>query len=115
MHEYAILQSLLDRVRVEAARVGATSVRRLHLRVGEQSGVEMDLLRTAWDVLGRQGLCAEAEMDVTAVPAVWVCPTCDTEIPRGAVLRCASCRTPARMRSGDEIILERLEMEVPDV
>jgi hypothetical protein len=29
------------------------------------------------------------------------------------VLRCASCAVPARLVSGDEILLEQIEMEVP--
>jgi len=49
------------------------------------------------------------------VPAVWRCSRCDQPIAAGAVLRCPSCGRPARLASGDGIILERIEMEVPDV
>jgi hypothetical protein len=37
----------------------------------------------------------------------------DRVIPPGSVLRC--CDSPARLAAGDDILLERIEMEVPDV
>ena len=36
-------------------------------------------------------------------------------VARGAILRCDTCGHPARLTHGDEIILERIEMEAPDV
>ena len=33
--------------------------------------------------------------------------------PAGAVLRCPECECPAQLESGDELVLERLELEVP--
>ena len=48
MHEYSIVAALLDRVDREARAHGAERVQRLHLRIGELSGVEVELLRTAW-------------------------------------------------------------------
>jgi len=40
---------------------------------------------------------------------------CDQLIARGAVLQCSTCARPARLVDGGEIILERIELEVPDV
>jgi len=45
----------------------------------------------------------------------WGCPACDTELAAGSALRCGDCGGPARLTAGDEIVLERIEMEVPDV
>ena len=47
--------------------------------------------------------------------AVWACPRCQVPIERGAPLRCTGCAVPARLIEGDELVLERIEMEVPDV
>jgi Zn finger protein HypA/HybF involved in hydrogenase expression len=48
---------------------------------------------------------------------VWDADTVRVEapltVPAGAVLRCAACGAPARLVSGDEIVLEQIEMEVP--
>ena len=115
MHEYSIIAALVDRVRREVdARPGAVA-RKLHVRIGELSGVEPDLLRTAFATLRARSACAEAELALAQVPAVWRCIGCDLPIATGAVLRCPICGRPARLASGDDIILERIEMEVPDV
>lgn len=114
MHEYSIVRALLDQVEVQARDHGATAVHRLRVRIGEMSGVERDLLVSAYELARAGGLCAEAELEVVAVPARWECTGCGGGIPRGAKLVCAACGGGARLAEGEEILLERIEMEVPD-
>lgn len=115
MHEYSIVGSLIDRVEAEARARGATAVTALSVRIGELSGVETDLLTTAYDTFRERTICDGAALSVTRVPARWACPRCDRTIERGAVLRCGACEEPARLVEGDEIFLDRIEMEIPDV
>ena len=115
MHEYSIVQSLLDRVEREAAAHGATAVHLLRLQIGEMSGVEVPLLRSAYETFTDRSICAQAELEIVPVPVRWGCPGCEHEVPAGAALRCGVCGGPARLVAGDEIVLERIEMEVPDV
>ena len=115
MHEYAIVQALLERVEAETSGRGACSVRHLHVSIGEVSGVEIDLLRTAYGVFRDRTLCQDAELSIVPVPARWECPSCRTPLTRGAILRCPDCAIPARLAAGDEIVLDRIEMEVIDV
>jgi hydrogenase nickel incorporation protein HypA/HybF len=115
VHEYSIVQSLLDRVEREAAARGATVVHRLWLKIGELSGVETPLLRSAYETFTDRSICANAELEIVPVAVQWGCPSCDTEVPPGGALRCGVCDGPARLIAGDEIVLERIEMEVPDV
>ena len=115
MHEYSIVAALVDRVQREVAGRPGAIARKLRVRIGEQSGVELDLLRTAYTTFRARSACAEAELELVQVPAIWRCLRCDLSIPAGALLRCPSCGHPARLTSGDDIILERIEMEVPDV
>ena len=111
MHEYSIIQSLLTRVEQEAQKHGAASVQRIELRIGEQSGVEMDLLTTAFETFRHGSICANAELTVTPVAAIWRCPECKHELGQGDILLCSACRLPAQLVAGDEIILDRIEME----
>ena len=113
MHEYSIVEALLARVDAEARARGATAVHRLTVRIGELSGVEIDLLASAFATFRDRTICAHADLDVMAVAAVWTCPTCGGQIERGSMLRCADCGVPARLSQGDEILLDRIEMEVP--
>lgn len=115
MHEYSIVQSLLDRVEEVAQTRGATSVHKLQVRIGELSGVEVPLLESAFDLFRKGSLCQDAELEVQSVTACWACPRCGKAVPRGQFLRCPDCGLPARLQAGDEIILDRIEMEVPDV
>ncbi|MCB1056387.1 MAG: hydrogenase maturation nickel metallochaperone HypA [Acidobacteria bacterium] len=115
MHEYSIIQSLLDRAEGVATEHGATGIHRLKVRIGELSGVEIPLLASAFEVFRKGSLCSAADLEIEAVPARWVCPRCGRTFHRGEFLRCGECGVPARLEEGDEIILARVEMEVPDV
>ena len=113
MHEYSIVASLVDRVQREVdARPGAR-VRKLHVRIGECAGVEIELLRTAWETFREHTPCDCAELAIDRVAAVWGCPKCGRAIQ--PPVRCETCARGAQLRAGDEIILDRIEMEVSDV
>jgi hydrogenase nickel incorporation protein HypA/HybF len=113
VHEYSIVRALMDRVAGEARARGATAVHRLSIRIGELSGVEPTLLTTAYETFRARTICERAELAVQIVDARWECPRCGHEIARGSRLACAACALPARLVEGDEIMLDRIEMEVP--
>jgi hydrogenase nickel incorporation protein HypA/HybF len=113
MHEYSVVQALLDRVAAEARRQGAASVHRLTVSVGELAGVETTLLAAAYDTFRCGTVCAGAPLEIRTVKARWECPSCRKVMPRGAVLSCAACGRGARLAAGDEIVLETVELEVP--
>lgn len=113
MHEYSIVQALMRRVESEARARNATSVGRIRVALGELSGVDPELLSKAYEVFRERTLCHAAGMEIRTVPARWVCPSCGLALMQGEILRCPSCQTPARLASGDEIVLEQIEMEVP--
>jgi hydrogenase nickel incorporation protein HypA/HybF len=113
VHEYSIVQALVERVAAEARARRATAVHRLSVRIGELSGVEVNLLATAYDTFRERTICAHAALDVLVVPARWECPKCGRAIGRGNLLQCPACVAPARLAEGDEIMLDRIEMEVP--
>jgi hydrogenase nickel incorporation protein HypA/HybF len=112
MHEYSLVSAMVERVEQEARARRAVAVSRLAVRIGALSGVEPELLASAF-TLCRQGILAGAELDILRSEAAWACPSCGAMIPSGEVLRCSACGTPAKLVSGDEILLERIEMEVP--
>jgi len=112
MHEYSIVQSLIDQVEAVAAKNGGGAVHHIYVELGDLAGVDSDLLQTAYDLFRAGTTCAGVPLTIERVPARWECPRCDLSLTLGAVLRCSSCDEPARLAVGDEILLRRIEMEV---
>jgi len=111
MHEYSIASSLLAMAEEQVAKHGADRVVALGVRVGELSGVEVDLLETAWSLVRERSRCEGVDLTITRVEARWLCTHCDAPIARGGLLVCPSCGAKARLASGDELVLDRIEME----
>ena len=114
MHEYSIVQSLVDSV---AAAVGSRDavVRRIEVLIGDVSGVDTTLLATAFEVFREGTICEGAVLTIDRVPRRWECSRCGGEVVPGGFLRCPDCNAPARLAAGDEIVLQRIELEVADV
>jgi hydrogenase nickel incorporation protein HypA/HybF len=112
MHEYSIASSLLRMAEEHARKHAASRVVALQLRVGELAGVEVDLLQTAWSLVRERSLCEDAPIEISPVAACWTCTGCDTLLPRGGLLVCQSCGGRVRLSAGDELVLDRIEMEV---
>jgi hydrogenase nickel incorporation protein HypA/HybF len=115
MHEYSLVRSLLDRVAVEARARQAVGVRRLSLRVGELAGVNVELLHAAYDLCRPGTMCAGASLDIATVPARWACSACGNGLPDDGPRRCPRCGGAGRLVTGDDLVLERIELEVSDV
>jgi len=114
MHEYSLIQALMKRVEEEVRARQALKVHSLALRVGELSGVDPDLLAGAYEIARAGTPCAAADLKVTRVPALWLCPNCRRVLPPGAVLRCPGCQVAAELSEGaDALTLDSIEMEVP--
>jgi hydrogenase nickel insertion protein HypA len=112
VHEYSIVQALVDRVTIEARAHHAASVHRLSIRVGEASGVDVELLTTAYATFRERTICEGADLVVVRVPVRWECLACQADVPTEGVLQCPRCGAPPRLAAGDELILDRIEMEV---
>ena len=113
MHEYSLAQALVERVEREARARGATAVRGVTVRIGPLSGVEPDLLLTAYGHLRVGTLCAGAELGLAGEDVVWRCEICGVVLVPGSALCCPDCGLPARLAGGDALVLERVELEVP--
>lgn len=113
MHEYSIVQAMFDQIEAQARERHAIAVKRVFVRIGRAAGVDVPLLKTAYDTFRVKTICEDAPLDVDEVPERWTCPSGHGDIRPGRPLRCDTCGRPARMASGDEIVLERLELEVP--
>ena len=113
MHELSVCLSLLEQVQAIAAERGASEITRIELKVGPLSGVESELLRNAWPIASAGTLAVDAEFIIDEAAIVVRCNSCDAETPAQTNrLVCGDCgdfRTT--VISGDEMILQRVELE----
>lgn len=112
MHEYSIVQSLVNEVEAVARQHQGATIHHVFIDIGELAGVDCGLLETAYDTFRFGTICATAPLTIARIAAKWQCPICLIAIARGEVLRCPVCNEPAKMASGDEIVLKRVELEV---
>ncbi len=112
MHELSICLSLLQQLETIAAERNASAVERVFLKIGPLSGIEPQLLRRAYPLAMAGTVAENAELVIETADVVVTCTQCGSEskvLPNR--LLCAACgdfRT--RIISGDEMILQRLEL-----
>jgi hydrogenase nickel insertion protein HypA len=112
MHEYSVIQALVDSVETHAAAHAGAAVKSLRVSIGELAGVDATLLASAYEVFRGGTICADALLEIVPVQARWSCSKCGVDIARGERLRCESCGGEAKLACGDEILLDRIELEV---
>jgi hydrogenase nickel incorporation protein HypA/HybF len=114
MHEYSIVQTLIEQCEIQARQHGASRILSLEVKVGVLSGVEPQLLETAFETFRQQSpLCGEAQMTLQIQPVEVFCRACG----RHSVLQqhhyvCPQCASQAiDITDGDGLFLMQLEME----
>jgi hydrogenase nickel incorporation protein HypA/HybF len=112
MHELAICQSLIGAVEKAAAGQGGGDVTAIQIAVGPLSNVEPALLKRAFSLAREGTIASKAQLQIEVMPVrVW-CEACQLESPASANrLVCDSCGGwRVELRSGDELLLKRIEM-----
>jgi hydrogenase nickel incorporation protein HypA/HybF len=114
MHELSVALSIIDIAAVEADRLGARSVRAVHLRVGPLAGVACEALLSAFEVAREGTRLAAARLQIDAVPMVIHCSACNCDVAIAALNHCRCPRCGAlggQIVSGRELEITALEIE----
>jgi len=113
MHEYSIVQSLIDLAEENAKQNNAKKVTKLEIKVGVLSGVEIPLLETAFNTFKEDTICADAEFIVISQPIVVKCRECNKESTlEKNEYTCPSCKSQnLEVLDGEEMYLMSLELE----
>jgi len=116
MHELSVCLSLLDQVERIAREQGADRVERILLRIGPLSGVEAPLLANAYPLAAAGTIAEHATLDIEPAAIRVRCNRCgaetDAEPNRLLCGQCGDWHT--RLISGDEMLLAKVELRVPD-
>lgn len=116
MHEASLVRSLLSQVDALVREHQAEGVERIELEVGPLSGVEPDLLQSAFDQLRGEFQCDAATFDVRLVPLTAECPACGDRFELVEfVFRCPrGCASNVRVVQGEGCVLKRVALRMPE-
>lgn len=117
MHERSLVRALLRQVQQVVDEHLAGRVVSIHVRIGEFSGVEPDLLASAYDDLVSHSPLRGAVLEMQRVPLEGICDCC------GSVFcierfnfQCSQCGSPkVQIRGGEEMLLDSVTMEEAEV
>lgn len=113
MHEYSIVQSLINTCEDNVRANNAKKVTKLVIKIGVMSGVEPDLLQTAFDTFKEETICDGAEFIINIQPIVIKCNSCleESTIER-TEYKCPKCQsTDLDVLDGEDMYLMQLELE----
>jgi len=114
MHEFSIVESLIEQVQQEVTRSGHDGrVVRLDISVGRLSGVNVDSIRFAFELLAPDTLLADADLQIAEPKAVCRCKACEakTKIDELVVV-CPVCGSgEITLEGGQDLLLDSIELK----
>jgi hydrogenase nickel incorporation protein HypA/HybF len=113
MHEFSLARALWDQVERVRRQHGAARVLSIRVGVGEMSGVEPELLHSAFRVLLESGHAGGADLELERVPLEARCDGCGAEFPvRRFHFACPECGGPrVTVLRGEHLVLQQLTLE----
>ena len=113
MHEYSIVQALLEQCEDYAKANDSTKVTKVVTKIGKLSGVEPHLLQIAFETFKEKTVCDEAEFIMNLQDLKLSCNVCQKESEQSEVrYQCVHCQsTDVSVIDGEEMYLMTLEME----
>lgn len=116
MHELSVAQALVEQVEDLARQHGAKGVHLIRVRVGPLAGIVGDLLATAFPLAAAGSIAEPAQLELVAAGIRVRCRSCGAETEAQANrLLCGACGDwQTQVVSGDELILETVELDIPE-
>ena len=85
MHEHSLVRALLRQVEKIAAEHPGSQIISVRVRIGEFSGVEPDLLSSAYDDLVQDTPLQDAALNLERVPLEGLCDQCGQSVSNRAI------------------------------
>ena len=113
MHEYSIVQSLLNSCEEHTKENGSSKVLKVVVKIGVMSGVEPDLLQSAFDTFKESTICENAEFVLNVQNIVVKCRECNKEtVLKKLEYSCPICKSvELDILDGEDMYLMQLELE----
>ena len=113
MHEYSVVQALLNQCEEVAQDNNATKVNKVICKIGVMSGIDIHLLQVAFDTFKEKTICEEAELVLNKQKLKLECKECanvfEVDEVRYFCHKCESLRV--KVLDGEDMYLMSLEMQ----
>jgi hydrogenase nickel incorporation protein HypA/HybF len=112
MHEYSIVASLIDVCEKEAKKHHAKAIKRLEIRVGRLSGIEIHFLKQCFDTFKEETICHDATLVVELCDVVLLCASChEQSVVSENHFICPKCHNEdVSMIGGQELHVKSIEI-----
>jgi len=112
MHEYSVVQALLNQCEEVAEQNNAKEVTKVITKIGVMSGIETHLLQTAFDTFKEGTICDGAEFVINLQKLKLQCKDCNAEFEVDEVrYYCVECESlKVKVLDGEDMYLMSLEM-----
>jgi hydrogenase nickel incorporation protein HypA/HybF len=116
MHELSMTEQLLNVALTHARAAGAGRITGVHLALGERSSLTRESVSFYWDLISAGTPAEGSTLTFRRVPAVLRCLECGQDgSTADEDMSCPACGSAnVRVRAGDELVLEALELAQPD-
>ncbi|MFN4319146.1 MAG: hydrogenase maturation nickel metallochaperone HypA [Aquificaceae bacterium] len=116
MHEFSLVQSLLELLEEQVRLYGAKGVAKVEVSVGVLSGVEPHLLKLAFDTFKEGTVAGKAELLLEVEGLILWCEDCKREYEKEELnLLCPACGSlNTHIKGGQDLLLKSLELEFED-
>jgi len=113
VHEYSIVQALMEQVETLARENEAERVTKVVVKIGVMSGVEPHLLEIAFDTFKEKSICESAEFVLNIQPLRIHCQECNTQSELDEIAYCCPQCESLRVEvvDGEDMFLMSLEMQ----
>lgn len=113
MHEYSVVQALLEQVETIADENAAEKVTKVIVKIGVMSGVEPHLLEIAFNTFKEKTVCDGADFVMNIQPLVIACRQCGARSELQEIRYCCpQCESlEVDVADGEDMYLMTLEME----
>lgn len=114
MYELSVAQELYAKSRAQADAIGAGELECVRVRVGELSGVNPGLLRSAWKFVTSESADENVRLLLETETARQVCPQCGAVAPPNVTTSphaCERCKCHMRVERGESVELTEIRYQ----
>lgn len=116
MHEYSVVQALINQCEENAKANGATKITKVVTKIGKLSGIEPHLLEIAFNTFKEKTMCEDAEFVMNIQDVVVYCHDCkkDSTLSDNR-FTCPHCESQnLNVVDGEDMYLMQLELDTDE-